>query len=97
MVYASPEIDHEEPVEGPLSIVKGVAVRAWERWQVVAHAIGNFQARVLLSAFYFVVVPPFALIVKTKDPLGLRRRSRASGWIERAAVEVSSESARRQF
>ena len=73
------------------------AFRAWERWKVVAHAIGTFQARVLLSVFYFIVVPPFALIVKVKDPLGLRRRGRASGWIERPVADMSSESARRQF
>lgn len=73
------------------------AFRAWERWKVVAHAIGTFQARVLLSVFYFLVVPPFALIVKVKDPLGLRRRKRAGGWIERPVVDVSFESARRQF
>jgi len=29
---------------------------------VIAPSIGNFQARVLLSVFYFVLVPPFALI-----------------------------------
>ena len=72
-------------------------VRAWERLKVVAHAIGTFQARVLLSLFYFIVVPPFALVVKMKDPLGLRRRDRTSGWIERPVADSSSESARRQF
>jgi hypothetical protein len=77
--------------------VRSAVSRAWERWKVVAHAIGTFQARVLLLVFYFVVVPPFALIVKLKDPLGLRRRDRASGWIERPAGDISSESARRQF
>ena len=30
--------------------------------KVIAPSIGNFQARVLLSVFYFVLVPPFALI-----------------------------------
>jgi hypothetical protein len=80
----------------PASITRA-AFRAWERWKVIAHAIGTFQARVLLSVFYFIVVPPFALIVKVKDPLGLRRRGRAGGWIERPAVNMSSESARRQF
>ena len=45
----------------------------WERWKVVAHVIGNFQARVLLTVFYFLIVPPFALVVKlAKDPMGLR-------------------------
>ena len=80
----------------PASITSAAA-RAWERWKVVAHAIGTFQARVLLSVFYFVVVPPFALIVKVKDPLGLRRQGRAGGWTERPIVNTSSESARRQF
>ena len=77
--------------------ITSAASRAWERWKVVAHVIGTFQARVLLSVFYFVVVPPFALIVKMKDPLGLRRRDRARGWIERPAADTSFESARRQF
>ena len=71
--------------------------RLWARWKVITHIIGNFQARVLLSVFYFIVVPPFALIVKVKDPLGLRRRGHASGWIERPAADLSSESTRRQF
>jgi hypothetical protein len=77
--------------------ITSAAFRAWGRWKVVAHAIGTFQARVLLSVFYFVVVPPFALIVKVKDPLGLRRRGRVGGWIERPVADMSSESARRQF
>ena len=81
----------------PRSMIRGAAVRVWARWKVIAHIIGNFQARVLLSVFYFIVVPPFALIVKVKDPLGLRRRDRATGWSERPAADVSSESARRQF
>ena len=78
----------------PASITSAAA-RAWERWKVIAHAIGTFQARLLLSVFYFVVVPPFALIVKVKDPLGLRRQG--GGWTERPIVDASSESARRQF
>jgi hypothetical protein len=76
--------------------ITGAATRAWERWKVVAHAIGTFNARLLLSVFYFVVVPPFALIVKVKDPLGLRRQGRG-GWTGRPIVDTSSESARRQF
>jgi hypothetical protein len=81
----------------PLPTITSAVVRIWARWKVIAHAIGNFQARVLLSVFYFVVVPPFALIVKVKDPLGLRQRDRASAWLERPAPDTSSESAHRQF
>jgi len=46
----------------PVPTITSAVVRIWARWKVVAPSIGNFQARVLLSVFYFVVVPPFALI-----------------------------------
>jgi len=36
----------------------------WAMWKVIAHKIGNFQARVLLSLFYFGVLGPFAVGVK---------------------------------
>ena len=83
---------------GAASAVLRPAARAWARWKAIAHVIGNFQARVLLSLFYFLVVPPFALIVKVwKDPLRLRLHRGTSGWIERPAAETSSEAGRRQF
>src|SRR2546427_7184266 len=57
-----------------------VVARAWARWKAIAHVIGNFQGRVRLSVFYFIVVPRFALVVKLfKDPLGLRL-PRADGF-----------------
>ena len=75
---------------------RNIARHLWDRWLVIAHVIGNFQARVLLTIFYFVVVPPFALIVKlVKDPLGLRPPSGASFWSPRAAPDPTA--ARRQF
>ena len=38
----------------------------------------------LLSVFYLVVIPPFALIVKLwLDPLHLRRAAGSSAWITR--------------
>ena len=80
------------------SAVRQLAARAWTRWKVIAHVIGNFQARVLLSLFYFLVVPPFALVVKVrKDPLRLRLHRGTSGWIERPAAKTSAEAWRRQF
>jgi len=72
--------------------------RAWEGWKVIAHAIGNFQARLLLSVFYFVIVPPFALIIRTaKDPLGLRPVSGDSVWVDRPVPDLSSDAARWQW
>jgi hypothetical protein len=81
-----------------VAAIRSLAVRAWKRWTVIARVIGNFQARVLLTLFYFVVVPPFALVVKLwKDPLRLRLAAGTSAWTERPAAAPPSESARRQF
>jgi len=71
---------------------------AWTRWKLAAQAIGNFQARVLLSVCYFLVISPFALIVKVlNDPLRLRTSKSGSFWVERGGSESFSEAARRQF
>ena len=71
---------------------------AWVRWKRLAHVIGNFQARVLLTVFYFVIVPPFALVLRLlKDPLALRGpRMAETFWIERTPERAPSERARRQ-
>ncbi len=74
----------------------GPPLRAlWARWKVVARAVGNFQARIILTLFYFVVVPPFALLLKLrKDPLRLRPRE-GGFWVPRA--EGAPDSGRRQY
>ena len=70
----------------------------WERWKVIAHKIGDFQARLLLSLFYFAVLGPFALGRRLgSDPLRLRPGAGA-GWLTRASVEGEPlDLARRQF
>lgn len=51
-----------------------IFARIWHRWTIIAHRIGDFQARLLLSTFYFVVVAPFALGLRLcSDPLRLAR------------------------
>jgi hypothetical protein len=53
----------------------------WEAWKRLAHKIGNFQARVLLTVLYAIVVLPFGLIVRLfSDPL--RIRNRPTKWID---------------
>lgn len=69
----------------------------WKRWQVIAHAIGNFQARLLLSVLYFVLIPPFSLIVRTMmDPLQLRGPRRATFWTATPPKTASLARARGQ-
>jgi hypothetical protein len=55
--------------------------RLWEIWKQVAHAIGDFQARVLLTVIYGVLVLPFGLLVRLfADPLQTKHRPTA--WSE---------------
>ena len=68
----------------------------WRGWKSVAHKIGDFQARLILSIFYFLILAPFALGVKfLSDPLQLKSRK---GWLERLTLEENPKDlARKQF
>lgn len=61
--------------------------RIWARWKVIAHKIGDFQARFLLTLFYFVALCPFALLLRWKsDPLAIKART-PRGWRHRVDGE----------
>jgi hypothetical protein len=48
---------------------------AWKAWTRIAHVIGNFQARVLLTVLYVVLVFPFGVVVRLfADPLRIKKR-----------------------
>jgi len=78
----------------PLSILKA----GWERWKVIAHAIGTFQSRLILSVFYFVVVGPFAVVARAvSDPLRMARGHNPA-WLGREPASGDPLiTARRQF
>ncbi len=61
------------------------------RLKAFARALGNFQARVILTLFYITVVIPFALIARSTKPL------RASGWTLRRPADPDLARARLQF
>jgi hypothetical protein len=53
----------------------------WKAWTRIAHIIGNFQARVLLTILYVVLVLPFGVIVRLfADPLRIKKRPEK--WLE---------------
>ena len=63
------------------------------------HAIGEFQSRFILTSFYWVVVPLFALLAALMgDPLALRafKAGQASCWTRRRKADTSHEAARLQ-
>jgi hypothetical protein len=69
--------------------------RAWQAWKRIAHAIGNFQARVLLTIFYAVLVFPFGIAARLfSDPLRIKRRP--TQWREHPSEAHDLQWAKRQ-
>ena len=58
----------------------------WRWWTRVARRIGDFQARVLLSLFYYAILGPFALVLRRSDPLAIRPGA-SHGWRRREVVD----------
>jgi hypothetical protein len=57
--------------------------RIWEGWKKIARKIGDFNARVILTIFYLVLLMPFAILVKLfTDPLEIKKNAR-TGWLPR--------------
>lgn len=76
----------------------GVGRRGVAAWKRFAVRMGNFQGRMIMGFFYFIVVAPFALLGRfASDPLRLERAKAASYWVEREPLEHTIEAARRQF
>ena len=55
--------------------------RAWQSWKRIARAIGTFQARVLLTVFYLVLVLPFGVIARLFSDR-LRIKHRPAQWLD---------------
>lgn len=72
--------------------------KLWEKWKAFGHKVGNFQARLILTVFYFVVICPFAAVVKFgAKPLRLKLLH-ASNWLpHQLESEDMMSRARRQF
>jgi hypothetical protein len=52
----------------------------WNGWKKIARKIGDFQARLILGIFYFVIMGPLSLVIRNNDPLGLGKESH-KGWL----------------
>jgi len=75
-----------------------VGTKLWRGIQKTFHAIGLAQNFVLLALFYFLILGPFALVVRIarRDLLGLKDRDRESFWQRRPAEGDTLERARHQ-
>jgi len=69
--------------------------RAWQAWKRIAHKIGNFQARVLLTVFYGILVLPFGLAARLfSDPLRIKRPPEQ--WLDHPNEACDLQWARKQ-
>lgn len=72
----------------------------WKKWLVIAHTIGNFQAQVILSVFYFIFIFPLGIFFRLfSDPLHLKLAgSTAKSSFEKwEHPKESLEEARKQY
>jgi len=67
-----------------------------DRWKEFAAEMGNFQGRMIMGFFYFLVVTPFALISKLGAD-GSAPRSGRTFWLERPPAPTGLDQARNQF
>jgi len=70
--------------------------RAWAAWKRFAARMGSFQGRMLMGFFYFVVLPPFALLARARGE-GRPDGAAATFWQPRQAASAELRRAREQF
>lgn len=64
----------------------------------IAQAIGNFQAQVILTFFYFVIMAPLGIVYRLiADPLNLRKKVSGSNFGKWEHPKETLESARKQY
>jgi len=70
----------------------------WRKWLPVAQAIGNFQAQVILTFFYVVVIAPLGIVYRLfADPLNLRNRNTRSNFGKWQHPKQNLEETRKQY
>ncbi len=71
--------------------------KIWAGWKRVGQFIGDFIARLVLTAFYFTIFLPFGLGVRLLgDPLGIKVEGKVR-WLDRSTHDLAMEDARRIF
>jgi hypothetical protein len=78
--------------------VRSWLLRLWTGWQVLGRAIGDFQARILLTVFYLAIgglVGSMARLLG--DPLRQRQPTNGSAWRPRKPPAGTLEDAGHQY
>lgn len=77
--------------------MREIASITWDRLKIIAAIVGDIEARVIVTVFYFTILVPFGLLSRLgSDPLRIAPTSESSHWVERDPVHGDLESAQRQ-
>jgi hypothetical protein len=69
----------------------------WGKWKKLSAKMGDFQGRLMLIWFYFILILPFGILVRLiSDPLN-QKPSLGTSWLERPAVKAELDNLRKQF
>ncbi|MEK7449448.1 MAG: hypothetical protein AAB019_08190 [Planctomycetota bacterium] len=72
--------------------------KIWSGWKLFALKFGQFNTRIILTAFYFVCLGPIALIKKLINRIGrIGARPPDSYWHSRATGDLKEDDVRRQY
>jgi len=80
--------------------IKGVRLlkAGWQAWKNLAHRFGDFQGRMFLAFFYFVILSPFVLVLRWGSHLQGINAGVPQGWKLKGEPKGNQiERARRQF
>ena len=70
---------------------------AWQAWKKIAHKIGVFQARLILTLFYFLILSPAGLLYTLfKDELKIKKTFKTS-WIDKNKQSQTLADLRQQY
>lgn len=62
--------------------MKHFFLRLWNKWKKIAHVIGVFNTKLVLTLFYYMALLPFGLLVRLfMDPLQLKTTPKTTAWL----------------
>lgn len=71
--------------------------RLWALWKKVTHTIGIYQAKVILTIFYFtILLIPGLIFTLLKDTMGIKNR-KSSSWVLRKKLFLTLEEMKNQY
>lgn len=72
--------------------------KLWDTWKALAAEMGNYQGRLLLAFFYFIIITPWGILLRLlSDPLNTHPSPISSFWLKRSDSASELEDARKQF